>query len=434
MRDKEKDPSPSRRGLLAAAAGMGSSALVGRAAAQSAQRGSIFSDPAVTSTGVEPFEGTHQAGIATPQQAHTYFATFDLTTTRRDDIVVLLRSWTDVAAHMTAGAPAEPLNDTAAIAPDGGSALGLGAARLTLTFGFGPSLFLKDGADRYNLAAQRPQALIDLPKFNGDQLEPARCGGDLSVQACADDPQVAFHAIRELERIAYGKAQIRWVQSGFLASGAKGETPRNLMGFKDGTNNPTNGKTRVDVPRTLDQVVWVDDEGPEWMRGGTYLVARRIRISLEHWDRTELGFQEEVIGRHKYSGAPIGKHGEFESLDLDREDSDGGLVIADTAHVRLGAAAVNDGAQILRRAYSYNDGVKMTAERWPPWRQGMMYDAGLFFLAYQRDPRTGFIRIFENMAKFDMLNQYTTHNGSALFACPRGIAKGQFIGQKLFEA
>ena len=140
-----------------------------------------------------------------------------------------------------------------------------------------------------------------------------------------------------------------------------------------------------------------------------------------------------MIGRHKYSGAPIGKSNERDPLELGREDKDGNPVIADNAHVRLGAAATNEGAQILRRAYSYNDGLSFTAERWPPWRQGMMYDAGLFFLAYQRDPRTGFIKIFENMAKLDALNQFTTHTGSGLFACPPGIREGEFIAQRLFQ-
>jgi deferrochelatase/peroxidase EfeB len=319
--------------------------------------------------------------------------------------------------------------------PDGASALGLAPARLTITFGFGAGLFMKDGVDRYGLAAKRPEALVDLPKFNGDQqLQGARTGGDISVQACADDPQVAFHAIRELDRLSYGAAQIRWAQAGFLPQTPPGETPRNLMGFKDGTINPPLGRapTTPDAPRGFDDVVWVGEEGPDWMRGGSYVVARRIRISLEHWDRTEVDFQEQVIGRHKYSGAPIGKSGEREPLDLDRADKDGNPLIADNAHVRLGAAAVNDGAQILRRAYSYNDGVSFTAERWPPWRQGMLYDAGLFFVAYQRDPRTGFIKIYDAMSKLDALNQFTTHTGGGLFACPAGVCEGEFIGQRLF--
>ena len=159
---------------------------------------------------------------------------------------------------------------------------------------------------------------------------------------------------------------------------------------------------------------------------------RKIRIALEHWDRTEVSFQEEVIGRHKYSGAPIGKRSEFDALDLDRADQDGNPIIAENAHVRLAAAESHDGAQILRRGYSYNNGTNVTAERWPPWRQGLEYDAGLLFIAYQRDPRTGFVRLFENMAKFDALNQFTTHVASALFAVPRGVAAGEFIGEGLF--
>jgi deferrochelatase/peroxidase EfeB len=320
--------------------------------------------------------------------------------------------------------------------PDGGSALGLSPSRLTITFGFGPGLFLKDGADRYGLAARRPAALVDMPKFNGDQLEATLTGGDLSVQACADDPMVAFHAVRELARLSYGAAQFRWAQQGFIPDAPADETARNLMGFKDGTNNPRQPATSPtpDSPRNFDEVVWVDEEGPDWMRGGSYVVTRRIRISLEHWDRSEVDFQEQVIGRHKYSGAPIGKANERDSLDLDRVDADDNPVIADNAHARLGAAATNAGAQIFRRPYSYNDGVRFTAERWPPWRQGVMYDAGLFFLCYQRDPRDGFIKIYENMAKLDALNQFTTHTGSGLFACPGGIAEGEFVGQRLFQS
>jgi deferrochelatase/peroxidase EfeB len=183
----------------------------------------------------------------------------------------------------------------------------------------------------------------------------------------------------------------------------------------------------------MEKFVWVGEEGPAWMRGGSYLVVRRIRIALEHWDRMKVAFQEQTLGRRKYSGAPIGKKSEFEPLDLDATDSDGNPLVSENAHVRLAAAESNEGAQILRRAYSYNDGVNFTAERWPPWRQGMEYDAGLFFLAYQRDPRTGFIKIFENMAKFDMLNQFVTHVGGGLFACPGGVREDEFIGQGLFD-
>ena len=378
---------------------------------------------------VEPFYGPHQGGILTPQQHNTYFAAFDLTTDDKDDIVKLLQTWTTAAARMSAGQTAKSLGqDDSVPAPDSADALGLSPARLTITFGFGPGLFIKDGKDRYGLAAKRPPALIDLPHFTGDQLADARTGGDLSIQACADDPQVAFHAIRQLARLAYDTAQIRWVQTGFLPSSEGKQTPRNLMGFKDGTNNPS-----VNDSPVMDKVIWIGDEGPDWMRGGSYMVARRIRIALEHWDRMTLAFQEQTVGRHKYSGAALGQKNEFDKADYDATDSDGNPIIPENSHIRLGAGEKNDGARILRRPYSYNDGANITAERWPPWRDEMEFDAGLFFICYQRDPRTGFVKIFEKMAKFDMMNQFVTHTGGGLFACPAGVAEGGYIGQRLFE-
>lgn len=453
-------------GGLAAAAGVG---FVSGGATVSRAEGAPAAEQAAGQ--IVEVLGKHQAGIAEPlQQQHTYFAAFDLTTQKRDDVVALLKTWTEAARRLARGEPtqtigtevdasaddygmvAPPTDDDAAkdapskgVSPkeadtsygddrngkgagaasiDSGETLGLSPARLTITFGFGAGLFVKDGKDRYGLAARRPAALIDLPTFHGDQLQPARSGGDLSVQACADNPQVAFHAVRQLARLADGVAQIRWAQSGFLAGGPAGETPRNLMGFKDGTQRPAD----------LDKVVWIDEEGPDWMRHGSYLVVRRIRIALEHWDRTNLGFQEQTIGRHKLTGAPLGKANEMDAIDLEATDKDGNPLLPENAHVRLANAGTNDGAQILRRGYSYNDGVNFTAERWPPWRQGMEYDAGLLFLAYQRDPRTGFVKIFERMAKFDMLNQFVTHTGGGLFACPGGIGQGEYVGQLLFDA
>jgi deferrochelatase/peroxidase EfeB len=378
----------------------------------------------------------HQGGIVTPQQKHTYFAAFDVAAKQAGEVAALLRTWTEAAARMTAAETAAPLGtDLSVPAADSGEAFGLPAARLTLTFGFGRGLFIKDGKDRFGLAAQRPAALVDLPRFNGDQLIEARTGGDLSIQACADDPQIAFHAVRQLARLSYGAAEMRWAQTGFSSSAGSG-TPRNLMGFRDGTQNPMSLGSRS-VPSGAgggDAVVWVGGEGPDWMRGGSYVVVRRIRVALEHWDRTDTQFQEQVIGRRKDSGAPLTGTSEFDPLALDATNNDGNPVIPDDAHVRLGAAAANDGAQILRRGYAYNDGVSFTAERWPPWRQGMEFDAGLLFVAYQRDPRTGFIKIFDAMSKLDALNQFSTHTGSGLFACPGGMRPGEFVGQGLFQA
>ncbi|CAN0618834.1 putative deferrochelatase/peroxidase EfeN [Burkholderia multivorans] len=426
--DLTPPPRPARRGFLKAG---GAAMAAGLAATAMPQANAATARAAAAHDGAEPFYGKHQGGIVTPQQSHAYFAAFDLTTDKRADVIALLKTWTDAAARLARGDTAQPLATTGAddkVPADSGDALGLGASRLTITFGFGPGLFAVAGKDRYGLAARRPAALVDLPRFNGDQLLPEKTGGDLFIQACANDSQVAFHAVRQLARLGADATRMRWGQAGFT-SGKPGETPRNLMGFKDGTMNPS-----MSDPAAMNEFVWAGDEGPAWMNGGTYTVVRRIRITLEHWDNTELGFQEQVVGRHKYSGAPLGQKHEFEPLDLDAVDRDGNAVIPENSHARLASPQLNNGAQILRRAYSYNDSANFYIERWPPWRQQTEYDAGLMFVAHQRDPRRGFIPINEKLAKMDIMNQFTTHVGSAIFACPPGARPGSFIGAALFDA
>ena len=424
-REESGCPFMSRRKFLAATAGSLAAATASSVAAP------LTTAPAdaPTPTSTVPFYGQYQAGILTRAQSNTYFATFDITTTNREELTNLLRTWTTASAAMTQGQPAAPLTaDPSVPANDSGDTLGLSPSRLTLTFGLGPTLFTKNNQDRFGLASRRPAALIDLPRFASDQLIDAKTGGDLSIQACADDPQVAFHAIRQLARLAYGTAEIRWTESGFLGNFGPKETPRNLMGFKDGTGNPS-----VDDPALMNQFVWADTKGPQWMTNGTYAVVRRIRMALEHWDRMNLSFQEQAVGRQKQSGAGLANKNEFDPVDLDATDKDGNSIVPDNSHVRLAMPASNDGARILRRSYNYNDGTNFTAERWPPWRQAMEYDAGLLFICYQKDIRTGFAKIFDQMSKIDMMNQFVTHNGSAVFACPPGIALGQFIAQSLFD-
>jgi deferrochelatase/peroxidase EfeB len=417
-----------RRGLLGAAVGLAGGARLAAAADTTDQPGLTKTD-ALQDGKTLPFYGAHQNGIVTPAQAHTYFAAFDVAAESRQDLAALLRTWTDAAARMTQGLPAVAAPDAPGQAPgDSGEVDGLPPSRLTLTFGFGPGLFSKDGADRFGLAARRPAAFVDLPRFTGDQLVPERTGGDLSVQACGDDPQACMHAVRQLARLAYGAANLRWVQAGFLPGYGPKVTPRNLMGFKDGTANLS-----VDDPEALDQFLWVGEEGGAWMRGGSYLVARPIRIALEHWDRMKLAFQEQTVGRHKASGAPLGATDEFAPADLAAEDADGNPVIPENAHVRLASPVSNGGAMMLRRGYSYDNGVSMVAERWPPWRHALELDAGLLFICYQRDPSAAFIKVFERMAKFDMMNQFVTHVGGGLFACPGGVQPGRYLGQDLFE-
>ncbi len=301
-----------RRRLLQVAGG-GAIGLAGAGVGYAAGNAEASSNPA---DGAVPFYGEHQAGILTPPQDRLMFAAFDLTISTKAELQELLRSWSSAAVLMTAGVPAgPPAGNLAAPPADTGEAVGLPASRLTMTFGLGPSVFLQDGEDRFGLASRRPAALTPLGPLPGDLLIPGRSDGDICVQACAEDPQVAFHAVRDLARRARGAAVIRWTQLGFgrAASTSKSQvTPRNLQGFKDGTNNLD---TNDDA--AMDRYVWVPRSEPQaWMRGGSYVVSRRIRMLIETWDRSSLGDQQGTIGRDKIEGAPLGESKEHDPVNL----------------------------------------------------------------------------------------------------------------------
>lgn len=376
-----------------------------------------------------PFRGERQSGIATPVQDRLHFAAFDVRTDSRDELIALLTAWTEAAERMTAGRPAGPIGpvEGASNLPpdDTGEAIGLPASGLTLTFGFGPSLFVDDsGRDRFGLAARRPEALERLPHFPADNLDLARSDGDLCVQACADDPQVAVHAIRNLARIGFGTVSVRWSQLGFGRTSTTSvgeETPRNLFGFKDGTANVKSTETAA-----LDEHVWVaasDSSRGSWLAGGSYLVARRVNMTIEVWDRQPLGDQEDFVGRTKDSGAPLSGGSEFTAPDFALPGSNGPAIPADS-HVAVVHPDAHGGARMLRRGYNFVDGTDDLG--------GL--NAGLFFLAYVRDPRTHFIPIQAAMAQNDTLMEYLKFTGSALFAVPPGIGPGEYVGQALFDA
>ncbi len=355
-----------------------------------------------------------------------HYCVFDVTTDSKADVVAMLREWTAMAERMTAGE--EAFADGAVglnpYAPptDTGEALGLAASQLTITIGFGPGFFVKEGSDRFGIADQRPTPLADLPKFPNESLDPERCGGDIVVQACANDPQVAVHAVRNLARVGFGTAAVRYSQLGFGRTSSttrEQSTPRNQFGFKDGTAN-----LKAEEAAMLDEHVWVArGDGPQWLTGGTYLVSRRIRMRIEPWDRTTLKEQERVIGRTKGSGAPLGQNDEFAPLDFEASGPDGRALIDAQSHVRLASKENLGGIQILRRGYNFTDG-----------SDGFGHlDAGLFFIAFMRNPVTQFIPMQQELAASDLLNEYITHTGSAVFACPPGLGETDYWGSTLLD-
>ncbi len=409
-----------RRKLLASA-GIGAGGVALGAGGYLIGHDAAEAEATEASSGAVPFYGEHQAGIATPAQDRLHFASFDLETESRAELRELMEAWSEAAREMTEGKMiGTPRGNRDELAPpeDTGEAFGLPASNLTITFGFGPSIFDRPGL---GLASRRPAALKPLPALPGDELNGLESDGDICVQACADDPQVVFHAVRNLARIGRGTVTMRWSQLGFGRTSSttrSQETPRNLFGMKDGTAN-----IKAEDGEAMDRYVWVDS-GPAWMRGGSYLVTRRIRMILEVWDRSSLQDQERTIGRRKYSGAPLGEEDEFDPLPLEELGDDGKPVIPAKSHVRLASAQENGGVRILRRGYSFTDGVDESLGE---------LEAGLFFIAFQRDPEKQFVALQEKLGVHDALNEYIHHVGSALFAVPGGVKQGGYVGEALLS-
>ncbi|WP_313688966.1 iron uptake transporter deferrochelatase/peroxidase subunit [Pantoea sp.] len=364
------------------------------------------------------FYGTAgQAGIETPPQRHIMFMTFDLTSHNPRDLQVLLARWSSAIAQMMRGetiGQVEPTR-TSGVGNDTGEAMDLGPASLTVTVGLGPRIF----SEAMGLADKKPALMRELIQLPSDNFSPELTGGDLSIQACADDPQVAYHAVRNLARIAKstGTAATRWSVLGFgRASAGKGQsTPRNLFGFKDGTRNITE---KTDFNRH----VWIKDDGPAWQQQGTYQVVRKIRMHIENWDTDRVSDQNNVFGRHKLSGAPLSGHKEFDQPDFAVKDQSGELVIPATAHISLAAHENNKGIRILRRSYNYTDGLNNLG----------LLDAGLLFISYQNDP-AHFETLQAKLGAADALNEYISHIGSGIFFIPPAPAEGSYIGAELFS-
>ncbi|MEU4267786.1 iron uptake transporter deferrochelatase/peroxidase subunit [Streptomyces sp. NPDC026092] len=357
------------------------------------------------------FHGKHQAGITTPLQSRGHLIAFDLAPgAGRKEAAALLRRWSATAKALMAGEPS---------ADDTGIALDAGPSSLTVTFGFGHSFFGRTG-----LTARRPAQLDALPAFSADALDPKRSEGDLWVQIGADDALVAFHALRALQKDAGAAAKVRWQMNGFNRSAgatAKPMTARNLMGQVDGTGNPKPSEP------DFDQRIFVPQgtSGPQdWMAGGSYAVVRRIRMLLDDWERLPLDKQEKVIGRRKSDGAPLTGGTETTELDLDKTGPDGKLVIPDNAHSRISAPEQNGGAAMLRRPFSFHDGIGPDGTP----------DAGLLFICWQADPLRGFVPVQRKLDRGDALSPFVRHEASGLFAVPGGAAEGEYVGQRLLES
>ncbi|WP_447913002.1 Dyp-type peroxidase [Microbacterium phyllosphaerae] len=385
--------------LGGAVAGVGAVAAVGADVALNRQS----HDEAPVSTAMNgdekvPFFGEHQAGVDTSAQAHGIFVALDLhDEIDRSALTRLMRILTDDAARLTQGRPA---------LADSEPELALSPARLTVTFGFGPGVVARAGADA-------PAWLAPLPAFRVDRLQPEFSDGDLLLQIAGDDPLTVAHATRMLLKDARGFASVRWTQQGFRrAYGTErpGTTMRNLFGQVDGTTNPQPGTA------DFDEVVWA---GEGWLSGGTGIVVRRIRMDLDKWDRLDRSGRDASVGRTLANGAPLTGTEEFDEPDFDATTEIGFPVIPQFAHIRR---ARGDGSErIFRRAYNYDER-PVGAE---------VSESGLIFVSFQADIDRQFTPMQRRLDELDLLNEWTAPIGSAVFAIPPGCSDTGFIGDTL---
>jgi deferrochelatase/peroxidase EfeB len=418
-----------RRGFLAGLAAAGVAAPVAAAAHASIAYASTTadwdtSDPTrdttVSAVGAHdsyPFHGEHQAGILTPIQRAAAFVSLDVTATSRSDLRSLFREITDRVRFLTRGGIPSGLGITAP-APDSG-VLGTDVVPdgLTVTVSAGASLF----DDRFGLALAKPARLTTMQPFPNDDLQPTVCDGDLLLQICAHNSDTVVHALRDISRATRGAMQVRWRQDGFASPPRPTGTPRNLLGFKDGTANPPVGDEHE-----MGELVWTAGGGeePAWTAGGSYHVVRLIRMLVEFWDRVSITEQENMIGRRRASGAPLTGTHEYDTPDFALDPT--GDVIQRDAHIRLANPRTPGTARqrMLRRPYNYDAGIDLDGN----------LDMGLIFACFNQDLHRQFETVQKRLEDEPLVDYIKPFGGGYFFALPGVRDAADWLGRPLLTS
>jgi len=412
----------SRRGFLGALAGAAAAAPAGVAAAMAhadaahaAGSAGSASDTAGKSAAKYDFHGAHQAGVLAPVRRSTALLALDVTAADRAGLQELFRTITERARFLTTGGRTPEVGITTVPADSGILGPNVVAGGLTVTLAVGASLF----DERFGLASVKPAKLRAMEDFPNDALDRGVCDGDLLLQLEADDVDVVTHGVREILRATRGGMQLRWRRDGFASPPRPSGTPRNLMGFKDGTSNPATSDEKL-----MDELVWTHSGSgePEWVEGGSYLAVRVIRMLVEFWDRVGLDEQQQIFGRFRDSGAPLTGTKEFDDPHYELDPT--GAVIQFDAHIRLANPRTSATAKqrMLRRAFNYDAGIDANGN----------LDQGLVFTAFNQDIERQFVTVQKRLADEPLADYISPFGGGYFFALPGVKNASDWLGKGLF--
>lgn len=403
-----------RRSFLIGAGGAAAGGLLAATAVRA-------DDAPEASSDVVGFLGENQAGVYRPasQQQSACFAAFKVLSRDTAELKALLQKLTVKATILGGGhragdaLPSSELSGVDGAPPVNSGVMGedIAAANFTLTLGLAASLF---DSPAFGLAAKKPKGLTDMKVFPKDQIEEEWTGGDLLLQLCADSTDMVHYALRDIMKATRGQLQLQWKINGFHNRPRPDGAPRNLFGYKDGIVNPAQDE----------QLVWIRGGSgqPSWAEGGTFMVVRIIRMLVEFWDRVGLGEQDNMIGRHRASGAPLGKSKETDTPDY-ASDPHGETVPLD-AHIRLANPRTQEtsGSRMLRRGYNYELGVDLNGNM----------QAGLIFTSFQQNIQEQFEATQTRLANEPMTDYIEPFGGGYFFVVPGVQKDGGFLGEGLF--